>query len=81
MILVKINRQKPKGFENVTEVIQLRQPTTKDLYGLNFSDPLKHTEAYAILISRLSCLTIKEVDELDAKEFLKLLTKITGFIT
>lgn len=78
-ILVKINRQKPKGFENVIEVIKLRRPKAKDLFGLEFQSD-KVMQSCAVLISRCSNLSEKEVEELDSSEFMKLQTEINKFI-
>ncbi len=78
-IAIKINRKKGPGFENVTEVIQLREPRAKDLFGLEFTGP-SQMQSIAILISRCSSLIIKEVEELEGSEFLKLQDQINKFL-
>lgn len=68
---VKISRKKPKGFENISEIIQIRTPLAKDMFGLNF-DGENLNRSCAILISRCSSLSFEEISALETPEFLKL---------
>lgn len=79
MVSVEIKRNKPVGFENISEIIKLEVPKARDLYGLDFSGE-NAMKSCSILISRISSLSLAEVEELDANEFLKLQNKINEFL-
>jgi hypothetical protein len=80
MPAVRIKRKKATGFENVEEVIQIRPPMAKDLYGLDFiAGGL--LESIGKLVARCSNLTQQEVDELDSSEFMKLVDEMNKYIS
>ena len=68
VINLEIKRQKPTEFENVVELVQIRKPMAKDIYGLEFQGPKMH-ESMATLIARCSNLTEEEIQTLDIEEF------------
>lgn len=79
MVAVTIQRKKATGFENVTDIIQIRPPKARDLFGLNFLG--EHgMKSFAVLISRCSSLTLEEVEDLDAEEFFKLQIEISKLL-
>ncbi len=80
MISVKIKRKKATHFDVMDELIQLRRPKAKDLFGLDFSG-VNGMSSCAVLISRLSNLSVDEVEDLDSKEFIKLQNEINKFLT
>ncbi len=49
--------------------VELRGLRPKDFYGLDFANPQKQVESMTILISRLSGLNKKLIEELDYKDF------------
>lgn len=71
------------GFDHSTvmEEIEMRRPTILDLKGLNFQDQAQNAKSMTTLISRLTGLTISEVENLDFKDWLKFQSRIEGMIS
>lgn len=77
-MIVEIKQKKPKGFENVTEVVNIRSPLAKDLKGLDFTKDT--TNSMIILLSRCTDLTEEAVENLEAAEFLKLSNALNKYL-
>ena len=78
-ISIEIKREIPEGFKTQKEIVKLRRPMAKDLFGLDFTG-VNANKSCAILISRLSSLSEREVEDLEMAQFMKLQNAVTEFI-
>jgi hypothetical protein len=72
---------KSRGFfkSNLIEFVKIRRPKIKDLYGLDFSG-LNATKSQVILASRLTDLSVEDLEEMNFTDFYTITTAITNLM-
>lgn len=74
-----ITKKKLIGSEDV-EILTIRRPRAGDLRGLDFLDPEKQIDNMAVIVSRLTGITVKEAERIDLYDFTKISEIVTAMI-